>query len=766
MNARARWAGVWLLAAVWAAPAAVLREIRVVAEGPVAVDRASVLAYLTLREGQENLDEAELSRALAQNVKELNRSGRFSYVDAALQRRPDGLAVVVRVIGKPRLARLEVEGADTLGNRRVRELLGVSLGDPVDDTNLAVGARKVRDEYLKKYFPSARVEWDSAISERDGNVTVRVRVAEGARARVRYIEFAGHAAVPESELRSRLQQQVFRPWNPWHWLVGRGRMNPDDVDGDVYRLRRAYADRGYLDARVGEPDITPVGKDRVRLRFPIEEGPLYRLGAVSLSGATLFPTNQLLGLVTNRPGEAASLAAIEGGAEAIRAYYGNRGYVRSDAQPRLDADPATRVVRVRYEVTEGRQGYVRDIRFRGQNVTQDKVMRRELVAYPGEKYNRSRIRTSERRLLNLGYFSSVRAALEDTPEADVYDVVFDVEEQRMGQAAAGIGFSTIDEISGYFEISHGNFNIREWPPVGAGQKAKLRATLGTRRRDIEASFVEPWFLDRKLSLGVDLFHREKSYLSDEYDQRNTGGAVTLAKPLGRWYRLSLKYGLEQISIYNVDEDASARIREEEGDRLKSAATLALTRDTRDQTFIPTRGNRTVLSATLAGGPLGAETDFYQLDARTAQYVPLWWSHVLILRGWMGTIEEFGDSTRVPIFDRYFIGGANSVRGFKYRDIGPRDETGEALGGRSMTFLSAEYTIRLSRVFRVAGFYDAGMVWTDAFNWESDFNSGAGLGLRFDLPMFPLRLDYAWPLETDEVNDRASGRFSFTMGYGF
>ena len=227
----------------------------------------------------------------------------------------------------------------------------------------------------------------------------------------------------------------------------------------------------------------------------------------------------------------------------------------------------------------------------------------------------------------------------------------------------------------------------------------------------------------------------------------------------------MTYGLEQIDVYNVSSNSSPTIQEEEGTRTKSYMTLELIHDTRDSVFVATRGNRSSISATVAGGPLGAETDLYGFQARTSQFFPLWFDHVFNLRGWAAVVEEYGDSDRVPIFDRLFLGGPRNVRGFKFRDVGPKDETGEPIGGQSALYGTAEYTIPVAEKVRLAAFYDAGLVDEEAYTFDfADLNTSIGIGVRFDFPGFPIQLDYAWPIETDEFNDDPSGRFSFWLGY--
>ena len=290
---------------------------------------------------------------------------------------------------------------------------------------------------------------------------------------------------------------------------------------------------------------------------------------------------------------------------------------------------------------------------------------------------------------------------------------------------------------------------------------------------MELSLIEPWFLNRRLSLGLDLYRRDAEYLSDEYDQVNTGGSLTLGKPLFSFNRVNWIYGLEDIDISDVSTNASDLIRAEEGGRLKSYGTMELIRDTRNSTFIATRGFRGSASATLAGGPFGGEEDTYQFQLRASQFVPLWFDHVLNLRGWTSMIQEYGDSDRVPIFDRQFAGGPRTVRAFKFRKVGPKDEDEEPIGGRSVATATVEYTLPVVDKVRLALFYDVGVVWQDLYEKDDENPAvgdgivcdGYGLGVRFDFPQFPIQLDYAWPINTDDVTSD-KGRFSFSIGYTY
>lgn len=774
--------------------AATVADVRVVAEGPIAVDESFVRARLGLRAGA-TFDRAQVT----QDIRALQETGLFERVDAQVAQEPGGLIIIYQVRARPRIGRIEVTGAERLGNRRARDTLGLELGAPADEARIAAGVRRLRDQYHKELYTDAEVRWQISPPDSEGRSTVRVEIREGRPARVSQVRFIGNTSLPASDLAARLQHTRYQWYKPWHWVTGAGRPDMDLLEADAVAVARAYFDRGYLDAKVSPPELERIGRHRLRVTYRIEEGPQYRISRVTLRPApkggagdprgggetaaetdgyrvegtdqereeytsALLPILRQAGVA---PDAIASQSAVDKAAREIERYYGDRGLADTLVRVYRQAEPEPPgSLALVFEIQKGAPARIREVRFVGNAQTKDRVLRRELAILPGDLYNQTRIDVSANRLRNLGYFSNVAVVPKRVPATDQTDLVFEVEEQRVGQAMLSLGFSDIDQLSGALEISHGNFDLRDWPPVGGGQKIRARAIVGTRRNDLEFSFTEPWLFERRLALGFDAFRSEKRYLSDDYDQRNTGGAISLTRPVGRFERLRLAYSLEEISIYDLSDDASPVIREEAGDRIKSALALTLSRDTRDRVFIPTRGHYLSASASFAGGPLGGETDIYSLELSATQHVPVRDGHVLSLRARAAVVDTHGGADRVPIFDRYFLGGSTTIRGFGFRDVGPRDERGETIGGRSMAFASAEYTVRLGGPFRAATFYDVGLVDADAYSWAAEPNSSWGVGLRVDIPMLPLRFDYSWPLQADAFNDRSSGRFSFLIGYGF
>ncbi len=751
-----------------------IKDIRIVNQLGDSYDISSVAAFTSFSVGEEVPDREVIISSIAVDVNRMRESGRFSYVDARMEIVDDGVVLVYTVVAKYRLRRIEIIGGHKSGEK-VRTKSELLIGQFVDDAAFEQAATKIRDYYADFWYPQVSVEWTSKVNEELGTVDVTFRIDEGRKLGIKNIAFEGNDLIDDGKLKKVIQQKQKR----WHsFISGSGKYKEEVADADVFAIKSFYMNNGFLDIQVSDPVLDDARPKRAKLTYTISEGQRYRIGDVSLSGVKEFDPVQLRQVIRLRRGDIASYSNIEASSESIRAYYGNRGYVRTIVRPIYDANADTGVVDVDYEVVEGTIGYIGSINISGNERTLDKVIRREMIVYPGERFNRSQLKASENILRNLNFFEYVIMNPVPVNGSDTYDIDVQVKEKPTGQFSAGVGFSSVDSLVSYIELSQGNFNWKTWPPIGAGQKFKVRAQLGTQRNDLDISFVEPWFLRRKLSFGADLFHREARYFSDAYEQRTEGGRLSLGKPFSPFTRGNLAYSLEQFDVYDVADSASAAIRNEEGQRLKSSLNFTWTFDSRDRFFNSTSGNKTTITPYVAGGPMAGETDIFGARIRSTHYWPLIGGMIFNVRGQLEAVEAYGDSkdaaradpssigNGVPIFDRLFIGGSYTLRGFEYRDVGPKDVTGTAIGGNSSAYATAELTCPLWSQIRGAVFYD----WGFANEGSWDFNPSAysdnwGIGLRLNLPGFPLSLDYAWPMNYDEFQN-GKGRFNFLIGHSF
>ncbi len=769
--------------------AAAIREVKVVSRSFALQDEAFVFAYLSVHTG-DAVDQRRISR----DVKTLLGTERFSFVDSELipvADKPDVFDLAYVVEPRPRLEKpINVNGAEAIGEKKVRKWLELEVGDFVDDAVMSLQSRKALDEYRQRYYHNATMTWVINVNKTNGFANVIATVKEGERASLRKVHFTGNTyvapgpwqrmvsgikhqpAISEQSVPPEVLEEAIKPrlWNIFSIFTKRGAYNPDELNSDRNLLRSIYQNRGYLDARIGEPQVRAYAHNKLEATYPIEEGNQYRIGAISMRGITLFPESNLWAVVKLKTGAIASMGQIQKNANDLRDYYQTRGYMRATVKPLIKPQVSGNIVDIQFDITESSLVNIRYIDIRGNTRTKDKVIRRELLVYPGEVYNQVGIRRSEAILRNLGFFETVSGYPRETLDPARDDLVFEVEEKRTGQFMVGAGYSSVDDLIGFIELSQGNFDLFNWPSfTGAGQKLRLRAQIGSETQDYLISFVEPWFLDRKLSLGVDLYDRNYRNLSDYYDEEHLGSAITLGKPLkGFFQRVNLTYKIEQINIYNVVTNAVPIIQNDAGTWNDSSLKLAFVHDTRDNVFIPTRGTKVNLAGNFSGGPLGFDVNDYGFEGEGTAYLPVVFDHVLSLRASGKTVKEYGDDDDVHMFDRLFLGGPQNLRGFKYRYVSPY-ENGQPIGGKSMALAQIEYTIPIYKnILRFATFYDIGNVWLDAFDFDLvDYCSDIGIGVRLDIPGFPIRVDYAWPLQiSGEDIERTSARFNFWMGYGF
>jgi outer membrane protein insertion porin family len=779
------WSRILFLAAIVAVgelraaeTPSVVKEVAVRNIGPGRADEQFVLAQTTIRVG------AELDRnAVSRDVKALLGTGQFSDVDVRAESVTGGVRVVYVLRSRLRLIREPaIRGCEYLSAGKVRKLLELTVGDPVDDRIVGEKVQKVLEKYRKKSYTDAIANWSIRTeNEAEGLASVTVTITEGVRSSVRKVVLDGNHAISDAELYPAMEPPPW--WNVFRWF-SRDRYERDLVEMAQVRIKEIYLDRGYLEAEVDPPLCQKDARGHLTITYRIREGIRYRFGPITLDGFKRYPETEIRKAVKARTGDIASQRVIDAGVQGIEDLYGARGYPDTVARPVLQPDRKTGIVAVLYVVKEGELVHIRNIRIEGNTRTRDKVIRREIRVHPGEVYDKVRVRTSERVLENLQFFSSVRADGLDTMTPGERDLLFSVEEKSAGQFNIGAGFSSVDKIIGFAELSQGNFDLFGWPYfTGGGQKLRLRTEYGARRKEYLLSFTEPWFLDRRLALGFDVWRREVNY--SDYDVKRTGVDLSLTKGLFAGIRSTIRYRLEQAEITDVaDTNRYVYLDPPHDDfyfarddrRLESSVRLTLSRDSRNHPFLPTYGNQTAVFGEVMGGPFGADTDLYHLGFSTGQYVPLWFGHVLFVRGRWEVMEPFGDSDEIPLDDRLYIGGGRTVRGYDYRDVGPKVVPADsasstarryrAAGGRSLALAKADYTVPIVQGIRMAAFFDIGNVWRDAYDFDANqLASSTGVGIRLDIPGFPISIDRAWSVKKDnEMTD--TDKWVFWIGYDF
>lgn len=697
------------------------------------------------------------------DLKRLYAMGFFSDCLVDVKEEYDGVVVTFILVEKPIVKEIVFEGNRKYKEKALKKKMKTAIGDRLNETQLKADVQTIQDYYLEKGFPNASVDYSLSVDKEIGHAVVIVRVSEGQRIKIRRVDFEGNEAFKDSKLR-----RVLKTRKPVLLLFG-GKFREDVFEDDKDRLLDFYRSRGYIDVKIDDVKITfdEETGTKMHITFVVTEGPLYYMGSVVLAGNETFPTADIVKGFQLMPEAVFTPDKLRSDVNHIRDYYLARGYVDAVIRPETVYNEKTDKIDVLYAVEENTLSYLKEIKVQGNTKTKDIVIRRELAVKPGQVFNGVKIRRSQERLMNIGYFKNVYMDIEPTDQDDKKNLLVSVEETKTGEIGFGAGFSSIDNLIGFVELTQKNFDWKNFPTfTGDGQKLRVRAQVGTKRQDYILNWTEPWLFDRPISFGVDLYRRDSRFLSDVYDERRTGGDVRLGKRLAEFIRGDMMYKLERTEIRNVSDNASDAIKAEEGTSDVSSLQLTLSRDTRDSSIYPTRGMRNSISGELAGGPLGFDKDFTKYITRHSLYIPLPLKLILRLSGQAGLVDSFDDTPEVPLFERFFLGGANTIRGFDFRDVGPKDENGEPTGGESMIMGSAELTFPIVEKLRGAFFYDTGNVYAEYGEFDlSDLRTGVGFGIRLELPIGPIRLDYGFPIERDPTQD-SDGRFDFNIGYSF
>ncbi|RBP47426.1 Beta-barrel assembly machine subunit BamA [Roseimicrobium gellanilyticum] len=729
----------------------VVRSVQVISAGGAQIDENRIKANMGTRAGAPFEEEV-----VERDIKNLYATGLVESVDITTQDAAGGVNVIVKVTGRGAIGEVAFTGNTVYDADRLRKEVEVKINEPVEESKLFTGANKIRELYNKKGFADVGVEYKLESLPTAGFVRVVYHINEGSRGIIHDIRFEGLTAVKESALRSKLKLKEKRIWHLWGKA---GKLNNDDLQEDIRTVERAVQDRGYVYAKVVQVRREPVGGDKIDLVYVVDEGKQYSVSDVAIEGNTVFTSDELNPALIMEGGAAYSATDISADEKMLSEYYGSRGY--ADARIDTSVIPAgADSVKILYRITEGEKSYIRKINIEGNTKTQDRVIRRELAFAPGEEFNTVRIERSRSRLTNMGYFSAVDFRNNPTGTPGYKDIDITVTEQSTGSINVGAGFSSIDSLVGFFSLTQTNFDITNWPNfTGGGERFNIDIRAGDKRRDFSISWVQPWLFGHRLSFGVDLFYRDLYYLSDVYDQREYGASFNLRKPIGEHAYVEGVFTSRQVEIMDVDDDASQIIKDEEGEYFQNKIDFSLVHDTRDSVYLTTKGHKVQLGAMVSAG---GDVDAYGFSLEGAQYFSLPYNMIFSLEGALRAVD--GDD--VPIFERLFLGGANNLRGFDYRDVGPKDENGEPIGGLTSAYMSAELTFPIIEKVRGAVFYDVGMVSGDSYDWGGDVNSDVGIGLRlYFLPTGPIRLDFGIPVQADEDND-SSGQFNFNLGYRF
>jgi outer membrane protein insertion porin family len=804
--AQAALAG-WLTAAalsllVWCEPAQAQDRVadpeppvieRLDIQGNQFLQRETLLYYIGSRPG-ERYDE----RRLREDFRRLWDTGFLSDMLIDVRDGQKGKIVLFQITERKRVQIVDYRGSKALTASTIEdELKKKEVALKIDSFYDAAKAKKVEEVIVGMLKEKGKLFGTVKHDARNvggAGVQVSFNIDDGPSSKVKKIEFEGNQVSSDGKLRgamSKIKQAGF--WN-FSWITGKSKWSDEKWSEDQENLRNHYLNKGHVTATVGKPEIEYFdGKSGflkkkpvkwMKITVPVTEGDQYRVGKVEFKGLTVFREEGIRPLFKLKTGEVYKEKNLKKAYEKLRDYYGGQGYFQWTGFTERNPDSEKKVVDLVINMEEDKRYFVGRIKFTGNETTRDKVIRREVYLTEGEVFNTELLKLSIRRINQLGYFKPIEGAPQLQPSQqgeDKIDVTFKVEEQNRNQFTFGGGVSGLEGtfVNASFQTS--NF-------LGLGETFQVSAQSGKRTKNYQIAITEPYFLDRPITAGIDLYKRRLEYQTFAgqniigYVDDRLGVSFTTGVPVSRFSRVFLNYAYEIVEISNPEPSGdpfdptiqtvfNPLLLEQTGERQESRLTPSLVYNTVDNPYTPRAGMKVAATFQVTGGPLGGTLNFFRPDLEVIRYFPHLRKTALAVRGQIGWVKPFSDTAHInpvtgrnelPFYQRFYMGGENQIRGYNLRTVGPRDSTGLAVGGDKYLVMNAEYYFDVFGPLRTLLFFDAGQSYLESESFDfSKLRTSAGVEARFIMPVLnvPFRLIYAFNLNRDPFQPKSAFRFA-------
>jgi outer membrane protein insertion porin family len=696
-----------------------------------------------------------LKRYIRDDVKSIFKMGYFGDVRVEVAESTEGKVVTFFVAEKDTVRHIRIRGNDKFDDEKIKEVLNTKTGAILNFNTLKSDMEEIRALYKDKGYHNANVTYElEPSSENESNV--EFIITEGDKIFVKAISFEGNKAFDDDDLKD-LMKTTEKGF--FSWITSSGDLDREALEQDMSRIGAYYHNHGYIQARVGDPELR-YEDNSIFISVKVEEGVQFKVGKVAIEGDLIRPEEELFARIKIAADQVFNREVIREDILMLTDMYSDEGYAYADISPRIDHRVEEHEADITYVIDKGKQAYFEKIIIAGNTKTRDKVIRRQLSIYEQELFSGRRLKRGTRNLYRLDYFEDIKVNTTQGSAPDKMIVNIDVTEKSTGAFSFGGGYSNVDNL--FFMASVNQRNL-----FGRGQTLGLRAQIGARTTDFTFSFTEPWLFDIPLSAGFDIYNTSKDY--DTYDKDSKGLTLRAGYPVYDYTRAFVSYNYDRATIENLTTDASSSIREFEGTNTGHTLGGTLRRDTRDQAFNPTEGSDNSLTVKHAGWPFGGDIGFTKYVGDSGWYFPLFWSTVGFLHGRTGFIGgDSGDSdSKVPTWERFYLGGMNSVRGYDWREISPRDPvTDDKIGGNKMVLFNVEFLFPLIKNAGIRGvlFFDTGNVFDNGEDLSlSDLKESVGYGIRWLSPMGPIRLEYGYILDSER---KGEGGWEFSMGAAF
>ena len=721
----------------------------VIITGNKRVDEAAVKTKIKSKAG-----EVFSPDDLRDDIKAVYDMGFFEDVMADIRDTGRGMELTFIVKERPVIKKVVISGNKEIKDEKIKGAITVKENTILNRTLLNENAEKIKALYATEGFFLANVE---PVVERkdDAAAEVKFNIEEGDKVKVKRITIIGSKAYDEGEIKDVMDTEEVGFFS---FLTKSGLFDEAVFQNDLNKIMAHYYDNGYIHAGITD-HLVSLSSDKkwFFITIALSEGEQYKVGKIDIKGDILTTRALLMEKVKTTTGEVFSRKILTGDISRLSDVYGDAGYANVDINPVTDIDEKEKRADITFDIHKGELVYIERINISGNVNTRDKVIRREVELSEGMLFSATDMKRSRNNLNRLGYFERVNIAPQPGSSENKMVLNVDVKERPTGSISAGIGYSSVDHIIGTASISQSNF-------LGTGLKLDLSGTISSKSERYQLGFTEPWLFDKPISAGIDLFKVNREF--PDFTRGSYGFDLRLGFPVyERDVRGYLTYKLEEVTVKDVASSAAQLIKDQEGKSTTSSLSGAIKRDTRDDAFFPNEGSVTSLSLEFAGGPLGGDNNFVKYIAEGAKYFPLFWDTTFVTHGVIGYIQGFGGK-EIPVYERFYLGGINTIRGFRTRSIGPLDPaTNDIIGGDKEVFANLEYLFPLVAEQRVKGliFFDAG----NAYNGNidlGDLRTSAGLGVRWFSPVGPLRLE--WGRNLNRREGEKATQWEFTIGTVF
>jgi len=729
----------------------------VVVEGSTRVPEETILATIKSQKGLI-FDTAIVS----DDVKELYKLGQFSDIKVDAQQEPGGVILTYKFTEKPIISKVEFEGNRKLKDDDLLDAISVSTNSPLDEKELAESMAKIREQYAEKGYYLAQVTTDLQPMP-DGQAKLIFVIHENEGVQVRRIDFVGNRKFSDKELRKIVGT---KRKGLLSFFTGSGKYKEELLKQDVLRITLHYLNHGYLKVKVQPPRVT-ISKDKryIFIGYYIHEGKQYRLGKLTMSGDILTTQEELLSMLKSKTGDVYNQMTMEGDVRALTDRYGDQGYAYATIVPQVVPNDDTLTADVNFAIQKGQPITIERINIMGNTVTRDKVIRREMKIMENDRYSERLLRLSKERIMALGYFEEVNFATPRGSRDDTVILNVTVKERSTGSFNIGAGFSSAEK----FIL---NASVQKENAFGYGISGQISVEFSKLRQMFMLQAHDPYFLDTNWMLGGSVYR--SLYRYTDFRRKALGGDVNLGRRFLDHYSVTLGYRIEDVKVDDFSI-AVPQLFRQNASGLTSALSLTLAADTRNNRYTPTKGIYNIGTVSVSGSKLGGDNNFLKMDFRSMWYQPIYKSIIFKVFGRIGYIRSL-DSDPVPLFERYFLGGPYSLRGYSPNTVGPRvripsgpggPETFFTYGGNKELLFVTELEVPIydPAGLRWVVFFDAGNTFAENENYSfNNMRTDAGFGIRWNSPMGPLRFEFGFPFNRRTGDDAMI--FNFSVGNFF